>query len=434
MSKAEPSNEYSCQPITQGPTLDSVEEKKRTGRRISIRVFTGMRMDFITHQPTGDQAVTVVMALLDSLSGNGKNVSLEDGGAANQSCPTVHPFKHQNKLVPAIFSIIFILGFIGNGLVVCVLCQKASRRTVANTYMLSLALSDLLFLLSLPFWALYYSFDYNWVFGSLMCKVCGGLLSLNLYASIFFITCMSVDRYLAIVYPFKSQGSRSLCRARVISHVVWAAACIPTLPTVVFRRTIEIGESPAGVIFCAIQYPTLFWDTSMRLMKNILGFLLPFSIIASCYCSIGRHLLTSPGLDKSTSNLDRVLKVVVAVVLAFFVCWFPFHVLTFLETLATLGAAVPCRVRQAIEAALPYTLCLGFSNSAINPFLYCFIGNHFREQLANLYEARTSSLLQKRGSISTRLSSFSRKLSDLKDLGPPETSTVTPSGGAPHEP
>ncbi|KAJ8282054.1 hypothetical protein COCON_G00045730 [Conger conger] len=401
--------------MTSGPTLDKNNIKTR--RRISIGVFTGMRMDFTTPQPTGDQTVTMAMVLWGNLSGNGENGSLEDG-AANQTCPHFPPYEHQNKLVPAIYSIIFILGFVGNGLVVYVLCQKASRRTVANTYMLSLALSDLIFLLCLPFWAVFYSFDYYWVFGWFMCKVCGGLLSLNLYASIFFITCMSVDRYLAIVCPFKSLGKRSLCRARVISCAVWMAAWIPTLPTVVFRDTVYLEHIDKMV--CAILYPTPSWDIGLSLMKNILGFLLPFSIIASCYCSIGRHLLTSPEMDKNTNNLDRVLKVVVAVVLAFFVCWFPFHVLTFLDILARLGATVPCWVLGPIETALPYTLCLGFSNSAINPFLYCFVGNHFREQLVNLCAARTSRLLQTRDSISTRLSSFSRKLSDLKDLEPME--------------
>jgi angiotensin II receptor type 2 len=70
---------------------------------------------------------------------------------------------------------------------------------------------------------------------------------------------------------------------------------------------------------------------------------------------------------------------------------------------------------------MPFTLCMGFSNSAINPFLYCFVGNHFREQLWRLYEEKAPRLSQKRDSISTRLSSFSRKLSDLKDTGPLET-------------
>ncbi|KAI1898908.1 hypothetical protein AGOR_G00077240 [Albula goreensis] len=364
-----------------------------------------------------DQTFTMATALLDSLSA--MNESSGEDQAANQSCHAV-PLQHQNKLIPAIYSIIFVLGFAGNGLVVCVLCQKASRSTVANTYMLSLALSDLLFLVSLPFWAVYYSQDYQWVFGSLMCKVCGGLLSLNLYASIFFITCMSVDRYLAIVHPFKSQGQRSLCRARVVSCMVWAAACVPTMLTLVFRDTLHVAHMDVTV--CGIKYPSDSWETALGLMKNILGFLLPFTIIASCYCSIGKHLLGSPDLKKSTSNLDRVLKLVVAVVVAFFVCWFPFHVLTFLNTLGRLGVTVPCWVQRTIDMALPFTLCLGFSNSAVNPFLYCFVGNHFREQLSSMYEARTASLSQKRGSVSTRLSSFSRKLSDLKDLSPLENS------------
>ncbi|XP_036404826.1 type-2 angiotensin II receptor-like isoform X2 [Megalops cyprinoides] len=364
----------------------------------------------------GVQVVTMATLLLHNLS---SAITSTAAPSVNQSCQNVLPSQHHNKLISAIYSIIFILGFVGNGLVVLVLCQKASRRTVANIYILNLALSDLLFLLSLPFWAVYYSYDYNWVFGSFMCKLCGSLLTLNLYASIFFITCMSVDRYLAIVHPFQLQSRRNLCQARLFSCAVWAVACLATLPTMIFRGTHYVQEME--VVVCGIHYPTPAWDKGLSLMKNILGFLLPFTVIATCYCCIGRHLLGSPGLDKTTNNLDRVLKVVVAVVLAFFICWFPFHVLTFLDALFRLGVAIPCWVRQGIEVSLPFMLCLGFSNSAVNPFLYCFVGNHFREQLSSLYEARVSSLSQKRGSISTRLSSFSRKLSDLKDLGPVET-------------
>ncbi|KAL7863433.1 hypothetical protein SRHO_G00124170 [Serrasalmus rhombeus] len=298
--------------------------------------------------------------------------------------------------------------------------QTSIRKTVANTYILNLALSDLLFLLSLPFWAVYYSFDYDWIFGQLMCKLCGGLLTLNLYASIFFITCMSMDRYMAIVHPLKSQRCRNLCRARVVCFLVWFAAGLTTIPTMMFRDTLHISSVTA----CVIHFHSHSWFVGLALMKNILGFLLPFAIITSCYCSIGKHLLTAPGLDKSTSNLDRVLKMVGAVVLAFFFCWFPFHTLTFLDVLVSLKVLKACKVVQTISLGLPFTICLGFSNSAINPFLYCFVGNHFREQLGGLTQTHASNLSQKRGSFSTRLSSFSRKLSDLKDLATPENGTV----------
>ncbi|XP_048883234.1 type-2 angiotensin II receptor [Brienomyrus brachyistius] len=345
------------------------------------------------------------------------NLTSVDNGT-NASCQTILPPQHQNKLIPAIYSIIFILGSMGNGLVVFVLCQKGSRKTVANTYMLSLALSDLLCVLSLPFWAVYYFFDYDWIFGTFMCKLCGALLTLNLYASIFFITCMSVDRYLAIVHPFRSQCCRSPCRARAVSCLVWTVACLSAVPAMMFRIIYYLEE--VGVTACVISYPSVKWFPRMALMKNILGFVLPFTVIASCYCSIGHHLLAGKGLTKSSDNLDRVLRMVVAVVLAFFVCWFPFHMLTFLEALADLDVLRVCSIQQVVSILLPFALCIGLSNSAINPFLYCFVGIHFRQQLSDLYQARMSSLSQKRGSISTRLSSFSRKLSDLKDLGPLE--------------
>ncbi|XP_076878794.1 type-2 angiotensin II receptor-like [Brachyhypopomus gauderio] len=347
------------------------------------------------------------------------NTSLEEYELL-PTCQRSSPFQHQNILIPAVYSIIFVLGIIGNGLVVFVLCHPSSRKTVANTYILNLALSDLLFLLSLPFWAVYYSFDYDWIFGQLMCKLCGGLLTLNLYASIFFITCMSVDRYMAIVHPLKSQRYRNLCRARLVSLLVWTAAGLSAVPTLVYRDTFHTGQVTA----CAIHFHSHDLFVGLALMKNILGFLLPFTIITSCYCGIIRHLLAAPGLDKSISNLDKVLKMVGAVVVAFFFCWFPFHMLTFLDVLVSLEVVEACGVGQSVGLVLPFTICLGFSNSAINPFLYCFVGNHFQEQLGGLAQTHVSSLFQKRGSFSTRFSSFSRKLSDLKDLAAPENGAV----------
>ncbi|KAJ8405720.1 hypothetical protein AAFF_G00311570 [Aldrovandia affinis] len=361
---------------------------------------------------------TMAMATILPYNLSTVNASSE-GLRTDPLCGGISPPQHQNKLIPAIYSVIFVLGFVGNGLVVLVLSRKSSRKTVANTYMLNLALSDLLFLTSLPFWAVYYSLDYDWVFGTLLCKVCGWLISLNVYASIFFITCMSVDRCLAIVYPLQSQSRRNLRRARAVSCMVWAAATLPTIPAVVFRETHYLKE--LGVTACVIYYPSVPWSVGLALMKNILGFLVPFAVIATCYCSIGRHLLGTTSFDESSAHLDRVLRMVVAVVLAFFICWFPFHLLTFLSALSALEVVTACWVRQAVGAVIPFALCLGFCNSAINPFLYCFVGNHFREQLAELLQARVPRLSQTTGSVSSRLSSFSRKLSDLKDLGPQET-------------
>ncbi|XP_017275189.1 type-2 angiotensin II receptor [Kryptolebias marmoratus] len=362
-------------------------------------------------------------------------------------------------VIPTVYGIICVVGTLANALAVFVLvCGSKTGRTVADIFMLNLCVSDLLFLLSLPLWAVYYSRSYSWPFGRAACKICGALLHLNLYASIFFITSMSVDRYLAIVHPLRSLSARNPKLACLTCIMVWFLACVCTAPTFALRDTIQLEGLEVEV--CGILCPSQSCFLALAWMKILLGFLLPLFAISYCYCTIGRHLLAyrdlmrmqtsahslnvfsqegdrkpdrppTPSVSPSFcedrppvgNKVERVLLTVAAVVLAFFLCWFPFHCVTFLDFLKTKGWLGGCSITWTINNLTPLTLCLGFSNSAINPVLYCFIGNHFRDRLGNLckglcacLKARKEEHHRKRSSISTRLSSFSRKLSDLKDL------------------
>lgn len=372
-------------------------------------------------------------------------------------------------LIPTIYSVISIFGTVGNVLAICVLAHSSTPRSVANTFMLNLCVADLLFLLSLPLWAVYYSQSYNWTFGRVACKICGALLHFNLYASIFFIMCMSMDRYLAIVHPLRSLSARDPKIAILACVVVWLLAFLCSTPTLVLRDLHFMPELDIQV--CGIDYPGDGWFLGLAWMKVVVGFALPLIVIFCCYCIIGRHLLVDTGLMRMQSashsgkkcgleskgqggklerpptpfpnvrsegngrpregrGLQRVLWTVAAVVIVFFLCWFPFHCVTMLDIGVTYKWLGGCWVDWTIRNMTPITLCLGFSNSAINPLLYCFIGHHFRGRLGGLCKGLCACMKahgeehhsQKRGSFSTRLSSFSRKLSDLKDLAIVENS------------
>ncbi|KAM6300055.1 type-2 angiotensin II receptor [Aegotheles albertisi] len=315
---------------------------------------------------------------------------------------------YQFSLIPALLSVVFFLGLVGNSMVVLVLCCHSGPKTVANTYILNLAMADLLCLLTLPFWAAYYAQGYNWLFGSLMCKISSSVLCLNMFASIFFITCMSVDRYHAIVHPIRSQR-RTPQQAYFIALVVWSLACLSSLPTFYFRDTRYIES--LGVNACIMAFPQENyekWSVATAFLKNTLGFLIPLTVITTCYIWIRRHLLKAQEFGKTKQKRDKVLKLVAAVVVAFLISWFPFHTLTFLDALAHMNIINNCDMTRIIDTALPFGICMAFANSCINPLLYCFIGNQFQEKLHHLFKRRVYQFNSQRESSSLRKGSCFR--------------------------
>ncbi|XP_067405792.1 type-2 angiotensin II receptor [Emydura macquarii macquarii] len=335
------------------------------------------------------------------------NVSTEQ--LAPAPCPLLYS-DYQFTLIPVLYSVIFILGLAGNSVVIVVLCCHHGPKTVANIYIFNLAIADLLCLATLPLWAAYYAYGYNWLFGSVMCKISSSVLSLNMFASIFFLTCMSMDRYWAIVYPIRSQR-RTLHQATLIALLVWGLACLSSLPTFYFRDTYFIES--LGVNACIMAFPYekyAKWSAGTALMKNTLGFLIPLLVMATCYMWIWMHLMKAKEFRKNKQKRDKVLKLVAAVVVAFLICWLPFHILTFLDALARMKIINNCDITTLIDITLPFGVCLGFANSCINPLLYCFIGHQFQEKLQHLCKLRLSQFNSRRQS-----SSSSRKGSYLKD-------------------
>ncbi|XP_029462580.1 type-2 angiotensin II receptor [Rhinatrema bivittatum] len=309
---------------------------------------------------------------------------------------------YQSELIPALCGIIFITGIVGNGLVITVLCLPNGRKTVASIYIFNLVIADLLFLPTFPLWATYYAFGFNWLFGLVMCKISSSLLCVNLFASIFFITCMSIDRYLAIVHPFQSQR-RTRQKACFIAFIIWGLACLFSLPTFYFRD-MQYIES-LGVNACIMAFPHeqySKWCAGMALIKNLLGFFIPLTVIAYCFLGIGLHLWKSQGLWKIKQKRDKSLKMVAAVVLAFIICWLPFHVLTFLDALTWLNIVNDCNVLAIIDTVMPFVFCIGFANSCVNPLLYCFVGNQFREKFKHLFKLKLSRYIGSRQSSSSR--------------------------------
>lgn len=323
-------------------------------------------------------------------------------------------------MVPMVYGFIFVIGVVGNSMVVAVTYRYMKLKTVANVFVLNLAVSDLTFLITLPMWATFTATGYYWPFGGFLCKASAGLVIFNLYTSIFFLTALSIDRYLAIVHPVRSRRYRTVVYARITCVLIWLFAFLLSVPTALTRDVHNINKTTV----CAVLHPAN--ENTMRLkhlllaislMKSLLGFLVPFLIIITCYCLIGRALLVARHIQKSArSRDDEVLRMLAAAVLAFFLCWAPHQVFHFMQVLTQLKVLEKCAILEIIDTAMPFTICIAYFNSCVNPIVYGFVGRNFRKNLLRLLCCSPGGMHGAHPSISSKMSALSYRASEALSL------------------
>nr|XP_055237369.1 atypical chemokine receptor 2 [Gorilla gorilla gorilla] len=275
--------------------------------------------------------------------------------------------------LPVFYSLIFVLGLSGNLLLLMVLLRYVPRRRMVEIYLLNLAISNLLFLVTLPFWGI--SVAWHWVFGSFLCKMVSTLYTINFYSGIFFISCMSLDKYLEIVHAQPYHRLRTRAKSQLLATIVWAVSLAVSIPDMVFVQT---HENPKGVWNCHADFGGhgTIWKLFLRFQQNLLGFLLPLLAMIFFYSRIGCVLVRLRPIGQG-----RALKIAAALVVAFFVLWFPYNLTLFLHTLLDLQVFGNCEVSQHLDYALQVTESIAFLHCCFSPILYAFSSHRFRQHL-----------------------------------------------------
>ncbi|XP_032017837.1 atypical chemokine receptor 2 [Hylobates moloch] len=275
--------------------------------------------------------------------------------------------------LPVFYSLIFVLGLSGNLLLLMVLLRYVPRRRMAEIYLLNLAISNLLFLVTLPFWGI--SVAWHWVFGNFLCKMVSTLYTINFYSGIFFISCMSLDKYLEIVHAQPYHRLRTRAKSLLLATIVWAVSLAASIPDMVFVQT---HENPKGVWNCHADFGGhgTIWKLFLRFQQNLLGFLLPLLAMIFFYSRIGCVLVRL-----RPAGQGRALKIAAALVVAFFVLWFPYNLTLFLHTLLDLQVFGNCEVSQRLDYALQVTESIAFLHCCFSPILYAFSSHRFRRYL-----------------------------------------------------
>ncbi|XP_065136692.1 C3a anaphylatoxin chemotactic receptor-like isoform X1 [Paramisgurnus dabryanus] len=260
-----------------------------------------------------------------------------------------------------IYFVIIVIGGIGNGLVIFVTGHKM-KRTVNSIWFLNLAIADFLFIMFLVYdLVLLFESSSHAALNKHIYACRFFVFLLNMFASVFFLTVISVDRCLCTWFVVWAQNKRTLVKAKIISVFVWILAICCSIPVGI-----------ADYVFNNENFINVYM--SLFTFRFIVGFLIPFIIIASSYIAIGVRVKRL-----KIGKQFRPYRII-SVILAFFICCFPFHCLS----LCLINAVKYSWSYSAIKklmAAFFFVSCLAYLNSCLNPILYVFMCDEYKKKL-----------------------------------------------------
>ncbi|XP_068004971.1 B2 bradykinin receptor [Melanerpes formicivorus] len=321
---------------------------------------------------------------------------------------------------PGFLWFIFVLGAIENCFVLIVLCFHKSRCTVAEIYLANMALADLMLVCALPFWAINISNMFQWPFGLFLCKAVNIMSHMNFYSSIYFLTLVSIDRYLALVKTMSLGRMRRTVCAKWNSFVVWTCALLICSPTIVFRNLQYFKEY--NITACSLLYPAPYWHPANNCLLNIVGFVIPLCVITYCTIQIIKSLRSSDIQKiKVVQTEKKATMLVLAVLLLFIVCWLPFQISTFIDTICYFSPTLKC-LEEINDIATQIAVYCAYSNSCLNPVLYVIVGKHFQKKAAEFCKGlfpqryRRSQSVQMENTLDTLRTSISSDCARKKSI------------------
>ncbi|XP_034147504.1 probable G-protein coupled receptor 174 isoform X2 [Esox lucius] len=265
--------------------------------------------------------------------------------------------------------------------------------------------------LSLPL-RIYYYLNHTWPFGQPLCMLCFYLKYVNMYASVYFLVCVSVRRCELIMHPLRYRSSRrrgDVC----VCAVGWLLVCLGCLPFPLLRNTsppritndtqpqsgrndciptsCETGSQDANACFAELPMQELSPAAGWALMvtAELFGFIVPLALVLTSAGLTAGRLREHRGGEEGAGlgaqdhgEKKRALRMVLSCAGVFLICFVPYHITMPLDFLAKAGGLGNCKVREMVLTWHPVTLCLASLNSGLDPVMYYFTTDEFRRRFS----------------------------------------------------
>uniref|UniRef100_A0A8C0M7U3 Cholecystokinin receptor type A n=1 Tax=Canis lupus familiaris TaxID=9615 RepID=A0A8C0M7U3_CANLF len=341
------------------------------------------------------------MEVADSLLGNGSDVPPPcELGLENETLVCLEQPRAAKEWQPAVqillYSLIFLLSVLGNTLVITVLIRNKRMRTVTNIFLLSLAVSDLMLcLFCMPF-NLIPNLLKDFIFGSAVCKTTTYFMGTSVSVSTFNLVAISLERYGAICKPLQSRVWQTKSHALKVIATTWCLSFTIMTPYPIYSNLVPFTKTNNQTAnMCRLW--CLFWPGDQGVpcppadRNPSTGSSGRYEDGDGCYLQKARprrrlelRQLSTPGSGRlnrirstsSTANLmakKRVIRMLMVIVVLFFLCWMPIFSANAWRAYDTASAE-----RRLSGTPISFILLLSYTSSCVNPIIYCFMNKRFR--------------------------------------------------------
>ncbi|KAK7882488.1 hypothetical protein WMY93_028662 [Mugilogobius chulae] len=385
------------------------------------------------------------------------NLETSNISCSNASVLRAQYFTHRgdnHTLRIFLYSLIFFLSVFGNLLIIVVLTVNKRMRTVTNTFLLSLAVSDLMMaVVCIPF-TLIPSILKDFIFGAAMCKIVAYLMGISVSISTFSLVAIAIERYSAICNPLKSRVWQTRSHAYKVIATTWVLAFIIMIPYPVvshLQRVQRLDNSTAHL--CRHKWPLATAEQTWYILLLLVLFAIPGVVMIVAYGLISRELyrgiqfemghkkgssdvkngLTStmstgsddgdgcyvsqrpasmemsnigqnksfksdrPRSNTSEAKLEakkRVIRMLVVIVVMFFICWMPLYCVNTWRAFDNVSA-----LNALSGAPIGFIHLLSYTSACVNPIIYCFMNTRFRKALLLTFSCCSSPCRHRRRSL-----------------------------------
>ncbi|XP_062971904.1 probable G-protein coupled receptor 132 [Elgaria multicarinata webbii] len=296
---------------------------------------------------------------------------------------TAMPYEDSRPLLVAVYSIVFAVGLPANFLTATVTLVQIRRKNITAIYLFGLSLCELMYLSTIPLWILYVQNRRQWTMGHLSCQVTGYIFFCNVYISILLLCCISIDRYVAVVYALESRGKWCRCQTTAAAVTVFLFGMVAVIYCPVFFVK-DVQDQVGKTCFEAQLNHNLAY---YNIIRFFVGFSIPFVLLLFMNYKVFQSIKTSCSLNPAQKR--KVKSLAIAVISIFLVCFAPYHCVLLVRAIFFFWHSDDerCKFERSIYTTSVVFLCFSTANAVADPFIYVLVSENARREISRTFRA-----------------------------------------------